>query len=691
LNLGKSPVRALVRRFDCAPFRQRTERMHTVPVVYRKYVAKLAALASVIGFLVLSAPPGGAAPSDAGTAADSLTVSLADLGSPANLEFWGLTTSQELTVPVLRGLTPATLNATVELPVNLRLGTIIVAQGERTLAKLNLPTADQTLFAIPLAGAEVNDNSLRVTLRTYLAPLDGYCLYPDSPLRLTNATITYTGVEQPPTTVAHFLPPVLRKLTIFLPQSPSPDESGAAIRLATSAAAHYGRQNPEITLVPLIEGQAAPPTPPQLLERQIVVKDGPEGELLLQGSPAAPWLLLSGPLGKTDESDIAVLFSDLSELALSSKASAESLKPKLQLPGDTATMRELGQTVGNFTSLQPRALIGLDQTRFGRSVHAVRVHLQGSYTPTPPNIGGQITVTVGGDTIDHWPTDGHGTIDRWIDVPDRLLQRYTNLAVVLDVAGNIGHCGDFYTAGAGNQLLTLNINGDTTVETSPALPPVPDGMRSMPQSLLPRVQVGIEPRSFSDTWRAVEIMVGLQRLSSIPIETTVTTVKQAIDSSNPAVLIAADGWNHSDVVLPVSAGPSGPITVNAVESGNKPITLTLDPTLRFASLQTVFNRGRSLLVATSNGASNQLDELLALFKSDNKRWQRLGGVAVVFVPGQDPVFVDHPSAPGGGQSESAASHSETSWLWWFGAAWLGVAIVGAGVILWRIRRLSGRR
>jgi hypothetical protein len=511
-------------------------------------------------------------------------------------------------------------------------------------------------------------------------------LYPESPLRLSNGTISYTGVEQPPITVAHFLPPVLRKLTIFVPQAPSAAESDTAIQLATSAAAHYGRQVPEITVVPLTEGQAAPPTPPQPLERQIVVKEGPDSALSLQGSTGVPWLLISGPLGRTDESDTAVLFSDLSQLALASKASVESLKPNLQLPGNTTTIRELGQPVANATSLQPRVSIALDQTRFGRSVHAMRVHLQGSYTPTPANIGGQIAVTIGADTIDHWPTDGHGTIDRWVDVPDRLLQRYTSLDVVLDVASNIGHCGDFYTAGAGNQLLTLNINGDTTVESTPAAPPVPDGMQSVPQALMPRVQVGIEPHSFGDTWRAIEIMVGLQRISAIPIETAVTSVQQAIDSPNPALLIAADGWNHSDVVLPVAAAPSGPITVNAVESGGKPTKLTLDPAVRFASFQTVFNRGRSLLVATSNGAPAQLDELIRLLNSDNKRWQRLKGVAVVFVPGQDPVTVDHPPMPGGAAAAAQSHSDDFGWLWWLGAGWLAVAVVGAGVIVLRTRR-----
>lgn len=662
--------------------------------MFRKALGRAIALAGVVGFLVINAPAASwGTPADPVTATDSTTtLTLADLGSSSTLEFWGLTNNVPLTLPVLHGLTPTALNATVELPINLRSGLITVTQGDRTIARVNLPTTDQAPIVIPLTGAEVIDNFLSVTVRTYLVPLDGFCLYPESPLRLANGTVTYTGAELPPTTVAHFLPPVLRKLTIYLPQSPSTAESDTAIRLATSTASHYGKQAPEIVVVPLQEGQAAPPTPPAPLERQVVVKEGPDNGLSLQGATGVPWLLVSGPLGQTDESNTAVLFSDLSELAFSSRAAVESLKPKVQLPADAATLRELGRPFINATSLQPRVSIGVDQTRFGRSIRGVRVHLLGSYTPTPNNIAGRIAVTIGPETIDHWPTDGQGSIDRWIDVPDRLLQRYTNIELVLDVASNVGHCGDFYTAGPGNQLLTLNINGDSTIQSSGATPPTPDGLQSVPQTLMPRVQVGIAEHSLIDTVRALDILVGLQRMSALPIDTTVTGVKQAVDSSNPALLISADGWNQSDVTLPVAAGPSGPITVNAVGSGDKPTKLTLDPMLRFASLQTVFNRGRTLLIATSNGAPGQLDELIRWLKGDdNKHWQRLKGVAVVSVPGQDPVTVDHPPLPAGAAAAGSGSHSDLDWLWWFGAGWVAVAIVGAGVILWRVRRESWRR
>jgi len=86
--------------------------------------------------------------------------------------------------PVPQGLVPVTLNAIVELPVNVRSGTLTVTQDERTIARVPIPPADQAPIVIPLAGVEIVDNSVTVTMRTYLVPLEGYCLDPTNPLRL---------------------------------------------------------------------------------------------------------------------------------------------------------------------------------------------------------------------------------------------------------------------------------------------------------------------------------------------------------------------------------------------------------------------------------------------------------------------------------------------------------------------------
>lgn len=97
--------------------------MHTVPVKLRKSLGRVIALAGVVGFLVNSVPESWAAPADPSAPSDSTasttttttTLSMPDLGSSSTLEFWGLASTQQLSLPVLHGLTPTALNATVEL------------------------------------------------------------------------------------------------------------------------------------------------------------------------------------------------------------------------------------------------------------------------------------------------------------------------------------------------------------------------------------------------------------------------------------------------------------------------------------------------------------------------------------------------------------------------------------------------
>src|SRR6185503_17281852 len=124
----------------------------------------------------------------------------------------------------------------------------------------------------------------------------------------------------------------------------------------------------------------------------------------------------------------------------------------------------------NATAFKPQVVIGLDQTRLGRPVRDVRVRLQGSYTPLPSTVGGQVVVSVGGETIDRWAADSSGAIDRWVSIPQPKLQRHTNLSVAVDIAGNTGQCGEF-------QPVTLTIDGATAIDSTPADPPEPAGFQ----------------------------------------------------------------------------------------------------------------------------------------------------------------------------------------------------------------------
>lgn len=623
----------------------------------------------------LGVPTAVAAPEDEVLVAAAPVLGLQLLGANSTVSFYGVQGTETLTIPVPSGLQPAELTAIVEIPVNLRAGTLTVSQDDRTISRVPLPDGDRLPISIPLAGVNVVDNSVTLVLRSFLVPLEGYCLDPTNPLRLTDSAIRYDGAENPPATVADFLPPILRKLTIFIPPRPLNIESDAAIRLATAVVARYGKQNPEVAVAPLADGQAGPPEPPAPMERQIVIREGAEVAVALRGGSGVPWLLISGPPNQL-VNQARLLSSDVSRLAVSSKAVVGPLKSVPQLPADVTTIRQLGQPGVNATALNPQVSIGLDQTRLGRSVRNVRVHLRGTYTPLPSSVGGSVVAAINGETLDQWPTDAAGVIDRWVDVPDRLLQRYTNLGVAINVAGNTGRCGEF-------QPITLTIDGDSPVESTAADPPLSAGFQSMPQALMPRIEVGIGQDAFADTRRAVSIMVGLQRMSALPMDTVVMPLKDAIDSPNPAVLISAGGWSDQRITLPVNASESGELKVANVDGSADQTTLSLDPAQRFGSMQTVFDGRRTLLIATSNGAPEQLDALLGWLDAVPVRWTRLTGTAVLAPAGRDPVTF------GAGNPEQVASSVEDGKglpYWWIGAGIVVVVAVGAGLIWWRSRQ-----
>ncbi|HEX9833522.1 MAG TPA: hypothetical protein VGA66_10640, partial [Mycobacterium sp.] len=483
-------------------------------------VAVVAVLAVNFG-----SPQVDAAPGDAGQVADAPTLTLASLGVDGEVSLHGLQGTQTISVPVPKGLTPGALSADVEMPPYVRGGTLMVTQDSRTLSRIELLMAESTPLSIPLTGARVVDNAVTFTVRSRLLPEEGDCLYdPTVPLQLTDAAIDYIGKEAAPTRVADFLPTVLQKMMIFTPQKPSAAESDAAVQVTTAIVSRYGRQHTDIDIAPLGDDEAAPPSAP--LERNVVIREGSDAAVSLQGGGGGvPALQITG---SADElaNQVRLLNSDLSLLGLSSKVVAGPINSTSQTPANQTTIRDLGQPGVSATAFKPQVVVGLDQTRIGRPVRDVRVHLKGSYTPLPSTVGGQLVVSVGGETIDQWTADSSGEIDRSVSVPQSELQRYTKLSVAVDIAGNIGQCGEF-------QPVTLTIDGATTIDSSAADPPDPLGFQSVPQALMPKVQVGVEPESFDDTARAVSIMAGLQRLSGSRIDTEVVPLASAIDSGSP--------------------------------------------------------------------------------------------------------------------------------------------------------------
>lgn len=612
-------------------------------------------------------------------ALDAGAIPLSDLGGNDNIWFSGRsnTSSAWVSFTVPRGLVPTTLNATLEVPVPMRSGFLSVTQNGRTLSRLPLPAEDRPGLAIPLTGLEVSGDWVSIGLTVTAQPVqDGWCWDPISPIRLVNSSISFTGNPAPPTTVATFLPPNLRKVTIAVPPKPSDAETSAAVQLAAAMATRYGWQDNDISVVPLDAAGTLPES--AFGERQIIVKEGPDKGVSLLPKPGTPALLISGT-GDELTNQTRLLTDPSLDFALSTKAVAGPLVTEQKPANDTVTLTELKQGAPQDESLSPEVSIKIDQTRWGQPIGGIKVHVIGSNTPMPANFNGEILAEIDNEVIDRWALNPEGTIDHLVTIPNRLVNRSFDLRIREHLTGDPGHCNDFVNP-------QLRLDGDTEIQVEPVLPPLPPGFRSLPQAFGSTVQIGIGPDRMRDTIRAAQIIVGLQRNSAMPLLTKITTVEEAIASQQSAILISADGWTDQSIALPFSSN-LGSIAIEGLNPEGGAVTMTLDPSIKYGSLQTVYDGQRSLLVATSNNAPFQLDELLRWVSSQQGKWGQLEGRALISAPFQAPVTVPN------SQSELAADDTDSgdgglgqNWILWLGAGIAAVAALGALGIVLRSRK-----
>ena len=144
----------------------------------RRFGALQVIVAMLVAFVLLPAGRANAAPEDGAALANSPTLPLTVLGSDPDLALYGQQGSSTLTFPVPPGMIPTSLNITSQLPVNVRTGTLTVAQEGRILARVDIPVGPPGPIVIPLDGVRVVGNAVTLLLQAYLLPIEGYCLDP---------------------------------------------------------------------------------------------------------------------------------------------------------------------------------------------------------------------------------------------------------------------------------------------------------------------------------------------------------------------------------------------------------------------------------------------------------------------------------------------------------------------------------
>ncbi|WMM72056.1 hypothetical protein RCF27_19655 [Rhodococcus pyridinivorans] len=604
-----------------------------------------------------------------------------NLGLGPNIEFRGNSDVVTLTFPVPAGNTPAFLDTTAELPTNVARGWIDVVSDGRLLTRVELPPGSAIVpLSIPLAGAKVENGAAVVSLDLHLVAVDNIC--PDDwtlgSVRLRDGLVRYAGTPAAPQAVADYLPPVLDRLELYLAEDPTDAEAGVALDLAATVSARYpGRQVPvDVRELP---ANGLPPAADTPLVRQIVVSEGDQTGAEVVPVPDGPPALYVRGDAQTLLDQVGLVNSILSGLAVGSDVAVGTFDVPPILAPDSTTLYDL-----RVSDLETSGLgladvhLFLDQTEFGRPVRDVRIDLQGTYTPLPATQGGSITVSVGDIMLDSWAADASGVIDRVVTVPNSALGRLTDISVELRTTGAQQQCGL-------QQPVTLRIDGGSRVFSTLADPPLPVGFPSLPQTLMPKVDVATSDRSLVDVARAVELVAGLQSLTSRPLDPAWVTIDEALASSGPAVIVAANGLLPEDLQSQLPLVRTEDRRFEVRNADGESTSLTFGTELDFASLQVVRDDGRTVLVATSTGAPEELDRTLDWLAAEPGRWFELEGSVLFTAPDREPITLIDPHTRD--DDVDAASSESDSTVTAVVVAGIVLLVVGAaGAAVWSLTR-----
>ncbi len=449
--------------------------------------------------------------------------------------------------------------------------------------------------------------------------------------------------------------------------------------MAILASSRFGRGGLEVEVLPA-SGPRAPTASP--FTRRAEIRESDESRIDLTDD-AVPSVVITGDASSLGRQMRSVT-SELWSLAVTGSATLDSPLPAPRALVTEATLDELGLGSQSARSVgSVFASFGLDQTTLGTATGDVDVDLVGSYSPPPSERSGLMVVTAGQTVLDSWTADQSGVFDRTVTVPAGVLNRYTDITVSLQTAGAGAACGVL-------QPLTLIVDGSTRVRLSEPASPAPAGFGSLPQALLPRLQVATGSESLEDTARAVTILAELQALSATPLLPEWVSMETLVEGDVPGLLVTSDSA-PAELDLPLTLTGGRTLEVVGARDG-QPATLRFYEDVDFASMQVVQDGDRALLVASSSSGSGELDRTLEWLDSEPGRWSMLAGDVLFTAPDREPIELSTAKAidVDAGQDQGTDG-VRTALIIGLAVTLAGAAIAGLVWAFARRRRVSPRR
>ncbi len=607
----------------------------------------------VAGSVAAPVAPAGAATATpaADPAGGSTTFSFKELGLSQSFSFASGGTTIGIQLPVPAKLRPSVLNGSLIIPPDFGTGSIVVNSGTQFVGSVNLPAnadVQQTAnFSVSIASVPVVGNYVTLNLVLQQANSGGATTSNSCrgalPLQLIDPTVDYSGALQAPDAIATFFPPVLDKLVLYVPSTPTAAEQTAALDLAAGVASAYQLVPVAISVEPT-NGTGLPVLPTGDLVRGIVIRQTGSAGIQLMTEPDGSALLVVDGSASTLPEQATLLSNQVAKLVQTTTATVTKplASPTVEL--NPVTFSQLG--IGGTTTFSGSSQLafGVDETALGGVASSMAVTLQAAYTPVESGAKATVQVVVGGVTLASQLLDGSGTLDLPFTIPSALIQRTTNVLV------NLQYFPAGFNCASAGRTMNFTIDPRSNIQVTNASGGQ-GGFPHVPQALIPTFQVAFGDPSATELSAAVQTVAGLQRISTTLLHPTVTPLSTATGNNAPLLLVATSSEIPSSIVPPLSGVGTSAFKVDDADKGQ------FSMGSKVASLQ-VFDQtsnNRTVVLATTTGTWALSDSLFAALGNTASTWGNLtGDVAAVGPSGN---LVNLTVNAGGPQKFTAAAKS----------------------------------
>ncbi len=355
-------------------------------------------------------------------------------------------------------------------------------------------------------------------------------------MTITDSQFSLNRIDDVPTTIAGFFPPVMTEVIIVTEPQPGTSVTGATYNVAAAMARRYAML-PTFTIS---HDTLNPPIGSSAFSRTIVLTESESPSIQLAHAADGPYLAVSGPAG-----DLERLASMLSapEIALVANEGALAALPDASNGGDDLLERRSLEDVRvtRLVASGSRIVqipIPLPQAVFGEPVSAIQVRIGGlSIASDVVNDDPAVSLWINGNLMESIVPDDTGRFDIDFVLEGTQLKRDNLIVIRSELALECGQ-----------ELPTheLQIDASSWVDASPG--------QSLPQSLDRFPQVGIEQFSVASGTTPTEIETALTMVAALqassPVEMNIGAVSgsQLANGDTPGLVVtngqgsAAAGW-----------------------------------------------------------------------------------------------------------------------------------------------------